>query len=198
MRPGRVPQAGLRRRCPRVVGRAASGALCGHRRSHVTRQCKIAIVNEQPPPPDVLIDDRLTVADSPIQGRGLFFSTDLPQDTVVVRLGGRLVSSAQLRALVASAEHDPGAPYVDTITVHPGRHLVLPPGKPQDGLRDRRGRRLGQPVHEIVSHAFEAGTSTHGLAALSGVRTYADGLRRHRSRVDIRCKLLVPVVHVRW
>ena len=89
---------------------------------------KIVIVDEQPPPPGVWIDDRLRVADSSIQGRGLFFSTDLPKETVVIRLGGQLVSSVQLRALVVAADHDPGAPHVDTITVHPGRHLVLPPG----------------------------------------------------------------------
>ena len=76
------------------------------------------------------MDERLTVTDSPIEGRGLFFSADLPSATVVLRLGGRLVSSAQLSGMIAVADNDPSTPYVDTVTVHRGQHLVLPPGTP--------------------------------------------------------------------
>ncbi|HUF33929.1 MAG TPA: hypothetical protein VMN58_12055, partial [Acidimicrobiales bacterium] len=72
------------------------------------------------------MDDRLAVGESPIEGRGLFFSTDVPSDTVVIRLGGRLVSSAELTAMIAVAEGDPEAPYVDTITIREDEHLVLP------------------------------------------------------------------------
>lgn len=78
--------------------------------------------------PDVWLDDRLAVGDSPIEGRGLFFSADVPSDTVVIRLGGRLVSSAELIAVIAAAQGDPAAPYVDTITIREDEHLVLPPG----------------------------------------------------------------------
>jgi uncharacterized protein len=41
-------------------------------------------------------------------------------------MGGRLVSLDELRRLFA----DPDVPYVDTITVTPELHLVLPPGRP--------------------------------------------------------------------
>lgn len=44
-----------------------------------------------------------------------------------MRLGGRLVSSADLRALIDAAAADPGHGYVDTITVDDDRHLVMPP-----------------------------------------------------------------------
>jgi hypothetical protein len=44
-----------------------------------------------------------------------------------LRLGGRLVSTAELDALIATANADPDAPYVDTTTVDEGTHLVMPP-----------------------------------------------------------------------
>ena len=44
---------------------------------------------------------------------------------MVSRLGGRLVSSAELVQLVRET-----AGYVDTITVAPDVHLVLPPRRP--------------------------------------------------------------------
>lgn len=90
----------------------------------------ITVVDEPPPSPDVWIDERLTVAESPIEGSGLFFSTNLSADTVVLRLGGRLVSTEQLAALIEAADDDPDRPYVDAVTVYQDQHLVLPPGTP--------------------------------------------------------------------
>src|SRR5215216_565877 len=81
-------------------------------------------------PADVWMDERLVIRDSAIEGRGLFFAHGLPAGTVVLRLGGRLVGSAELDALVRQAEADPAAPYVDTITVYDDAHLVLPPNTP--------------------------------------------------------------------
>jgi hypothetical protein len=46
--------------------------------------------------------------------------------TVVVRLGGRLVGTDEVRRLVAEADAGRSA-YVDTITVEDDVHLVLPP-----------------------------------------------------------------------
>ncbi len=86
--------------------------------------------NRLPPPTDGWMDARLVVRNSPIEGRGLFFADSLPVETVVLRLGGRLVSSAELDALMGQAEADPAAPYVDTITVYDEAHLVLPPNTP--------------------------------------------------------------------
>ena len=63
---------------------------------------------------------------SPIEGRGLFAADAVPAGTVVIGLGGRLVSSAELDSLIATADADPAAPYVDTLTVDEDLHLVLP------------------------------------------------------------------------
>ncbi len=79
------------------------------------------------PASTVWVDARLVVRDSPIDGRGLFFTCDVEEGTVVVRLGGRLVGSAELDGLIETATADPHASYVDTITVYDDAHLVLPP-----------------------------------------------------------------------
>jgi len=78
--------------------------------------------------PDVWIDERLVVRPSGIEGRGWFSAEDIAGGEVVVRLGGRLVSSAELGELLAAAGDDPGAGFVDTVQVADDVHLVLPPG----------------------------------------------------------------------
>lgn len=83
-----------------------------------------------PPPADVWLDERLIVDESVIEGRGLFFSTDIAAATAVIELGGRLVSTAELESLIGEADADPQAPFVDTITIYADQHLVLPPGTP--------------------------------------------------------------------
>jgi uncharacterized protein len=80
-----------------------------------------------PPQPDCWLHPDVEVRRSPISGHGLFAGAPIKAGTVVSRLGGRLVSTAQLRELLAGAARDPARPYVDTITVDADRHLVLPP-----------------------------------------------------------------------
>jgi SET domain-containing protein len=63
---------------------------------------------------------------SMIAGRGLFATAPIVAGTAVSRLGGRLVSTADLRALIA----DPAAGYVDSVVVDDDVHLVVPPGTP--------------------------------------------------------------------
>jgi hypothetical protein len=46
----------------------------------------------------------------------------------VIRLGGRLATSAELEVLIAGSAADPDAPYIDTITIYEDAHLVLPSG----------------------------------------------------------------------
>ena len=75
------------------------------------------------PAADCWLHPGIEVRDSPIAGRGLFAGQPYAAGTVVSRLGGRLVSWAELRRLIA----DPEQPYVDTITVSESEHLVLPP-----------------------------------------------------------------------
>jgi len=79
-----------------------------------------------PRPGDVRVDQRLVVERSLIEGRGLFFSADIAADTVVLELGGKLVSTAELDVLIAAANADPNAPFVDTVTIDEDQHLVLP------------------------------------------------------------------------
>jgi hypothetical protein len=85
-------------------------------------------MEQQRPPETCWLDPRVHIRNSPIEGRGLFATTELTEGTVVARLGGRLVGSAELAALVAAADADPTASYVDTITVEDDLHLVMPPG----------------------------------------------------------------------
>jgi uncharacterized protein len=80
----------------------------------------------KPPPTDVWADDRVVLRRSPIDGTGLFAGDDIEAGTVVLRLGARLVTSADLAVLIAGADVDPTAPYVDTMTVHENAHLVMP------------------------------------------------------------------------
>jgi hypothetical protein len=77
------------------------------------------------PPPDVWADGRVVVRPSPIEGRGLFAARPVAAGEVVLRLGGRLVTSAELAGLLDAAAGDG---YVDTVAVYPDAHLVLPPG----------------------------------------------------------------------
>jgi len=65
-----------------------------------------------------------------IQGRGLFALKPIPARTVVSRVGGRLVSGAELQAAFDAAARDPKHPYIDTITVDDDVHLILPPRRP--------------------------------------------------------------------
>lgn len=79
-------------------------------------------------PGDAWLHPGIEVGHSAIEGEGLFATGDLAIATIVVRLGGRLVSSAELDELLGLANADPDRPYVDTITVYTDAHLVLPPG----------------------------------------------------------------------
>ena len=59
--------------------------------------------------------------------RGLFATGPLDAGLVVVRLGGRLVGTEELRELMARAAVET---YVDTVTIEEDQHLVLPAGTP--------------------------------------------------------------------
>ena len=82
------------------------------------------------PQPDCWLNPDVEVRPSAIAGEGLFARAPLPAGTIVSRLGGRLVTAAELAALFADAAQQPHPPYIDTITVTDHMHLVLPPGRP--------------------------------------------------------------------
>jgi SET domain-containing protein len=72
---------------------------------------------------------------SDVAGRGLFATADLAAGTVVSRLGGTLVDTAELRRLLATS-----TAYVDTIVVDADVHLLLAPGN-----RNRFGNHACDP-----------------------------------------------------
>jgi SET domain-containing protein len=82
------------------------------------------------PKPDCWLHPDIEVRPSRIAGEGLFARAPIASGTTVSRLGGRLVSSLELRELFAAVAADPERPYIDTITVTETRHLVLPPRRP--------------------------------------------------------------------
>jgi SET domain-containing protein len=69
----------------------------------------------------------VAVEPSGIEGRGLFATEELAAGVILLRLSGRLVSSDELAQLIEHANADPSHPYVDTLTIYEGAHLVLPP-----------------------------------------------------------------------
>jgi uncharacterized protein len=69
------------------------------------------------------VDETLVVAPSRISGQGLFASERIESGRIVIRLGGRVVSTPALRRLLATSSE-----YVDTLTVDEDLHLVLPSG----------------------------------------------------------------------
>jgi hypothetical protein len=79
-------------------------------------------VSESNPPAIPWVSEAAIVAPSPIAGSGLFASAALDAATVVVRLGGRLLTTAELDELLRTSDR-----YVDTLTVFGDVHLVLPP-----------------------------------------------------------------------
>lgn len=79
------------------------------------------------PGSDVWTLSGVEVRRSLIAGDGLFAVEDIAQGDLVIRLGGRLASTSELDRLIAAADTEPDAAYVDTITVSDDVHLVLPP-----------------------------------------------------------------------
>ncbi len=78
----------------------------------------------------VWVDPRLAVRPSPIEGRGLVATEPVAAGTVVIRLGGRLVGTAELGERIAAVRADPTLAYVDTISVTDDLHLLMPPATP--------------------------------------------------------------------
>ena len=76
---------------------------------------------EQPRRAEPWLHPAIQVRDSAIEGRGLFASTALPAGLVVIELGGHLVGTEELMALI-----DSSTTYVDTFSVGPDVHVVLP------------------------------------------------------------------------
>jgi hypothetical protein len=75
------------------------------------------------PPRVPWVWESVIVSDSAIAGRGMFTNQALEPGRVVLRLGGRLVSTDELARLIRNSDR-----YVDTVTVFEDVHLVLPSG----------------------------------------------------------------------
>jgi SET domain-containing protein len=72
---------------------------------------------------------QIAVRPSSVHGLGQVALAPIPAGTVVARLGGDIVDTGELEALLAAAARGE-RPYVDTITIGHDRHLVLPAGAP--------------------------------------------------------------------
>lgn len=81
------------------------------------------------PRPDCWVHPAVLVRRSPIEGLGLFAIEPLFAGTVMLRLGGELVTDDGLQRRLAVAAADPVGPYIDTITIEQNVHLVIPPGQ---------------------------------------------------------------------
>ena len=88
---------------------------------------KTSGVDLQLPPAEVWADTRVVARASAIDGTGLFAVDDVDPGETLLRLGGRLVNSAELAVAMANVINEPDAAYVDTVTVYEDAHLILPP-----------------------------------------------------------------------
>jgi len=79
------------------------------------------------PEPDCWLHPAVSIGPSAIAGTGLFATTLIGAGTVLLRVGGRLVSTSTFHALIAEAQRDPARGYVDSIVVDEDTQLVLPP-----------------------------------------------------------------------
>jgi hypothetical protein len=75
------------------------------------------------PPPECWLHADTRVGPSLIAGNGLFATAPIPGGTAVCRVGGRLVSTAELHELFERSDE-----YVDSIVVDKNLNLVLPQG----------------------------------------------------------------------
>lgn len=76
-------------------------------------------------PTQVWVHPDVVVGMSSIAGHGLFATAPIAAGLAVVRLGGRIVATAELHQLFAEA---PDGAYVDTFAIGDDAHLVLPGG----------------------------------------------------------------------
>jgi len=80
------------------------------------------------PEPDCWLSPLARVAQSAIEGEGLFATAPITRGTVISHFGGRLVTDAELRQLLTDASA--AGVYVDTLSIGQDHNLVLPPGVP--------------------------------------------------------------------
>jgi uncharacterized protein len=141
-------------------------------------------VNTLPPEPepDCWLHPDVQIGPSPIAQLGLFARADIPQDAVVSRLGGRLVTGRELQQIFGEAAQRPDHRYVDTIAVGEDVHLVVPTGQPNHygnhscdpnlwwadayTLVARRTIRAGEEV--TSDYATSTGIATFAMACTCG------------------------------
>jgi hypothetical protein len=102
------------------------------------------------------------VRPSPVAGRGLFATVDLPARTPVSRLGGTLVDTETLRRLIEAGDE-----YVDAIVVDHDQHLLLAPGN-----RNRFGNHACDPNLGWLDE-YTLGTREHVPAGSELLSDYA-------------------------
>ncbi|MGK5681611.1 SET domain-containing protein [Actinoplanes sp. URMC 104] len=148
------------------------------------------------PEPDCWLHPAVEVRPSPIAGEGLFARAPISAGATVSRLGGRLVTTAELSRLLGDASR-----YIDTITVDDDSHLVLPPGRPNGKGNHSCDPNLwwGAPYTLTARRAVPAGAElTSDYATSTGVDAFTMPCRcgsprcrgvvtgRDWSRLDLR------------
>ena len=143
-----------------------------------------------PPPNDVRIDERLVQRGSGIDGTGLFCTHDIDSGEVVLRLGGRLVDSSTLVALIDATIDDPEAVYVDTITIDEDAHLVMPPATPVHFVNHSCDPNLWHvgPYEIAARRAIAAGDE---LTVDYGTNSGADGFAMECRCGSPRCRTTI-------
>lgn len=80
-------------------------------------------------PSECWLHPGVVVGASEIEGKGLFATQLIEAGVPVSRLGGSVVTAAELEARLAQQSSDRTVGYIDTITVGDGLHLLMPAGQ---------------------------------------------------------------------
>lgn len=96
------------------------------------------------PPEECWVHPTIEVRPSRIAGRGLFATSPIVEGRVVVRFGGKLMSTEELRVLFNAtpdslkrvANEDSSIKYLDAISLYDDIHLVIPFGENEGLGRD--------------------------------------------------------------
>jgi uncharacterized protein len=118
------------------------------------------------PEPDCWLHPDVEVRPSPVAGLGLFATAPIAVGAVVSRIGGQLVSGQQLEDLFAASAADPRQPYIDTVTVGQGMHLILPP---------RQATGLGRQASGYGNHSCDPNLWWISPYELATVRPVSSG-----------------------
>jgi hypothetical protein len=86
-------------------------------------------IEEMRAPTHCWVHHAIDVRTSPIAGKGLFSKESIPAGTIVMRLGGQVITRSELKLLFNEAANRSDSPYIDCISIEDGIDLVLEGGE---------------------------------------------------------------------